>query len=85
MSWAFLVFVFCGPDSVWRYSELIEMVPVLYLYSILRRAFFLRVWSVCQFGVILWRFYGGSVMVSFGDPTCCSPLDLLEGSVGIPN
>ena len=31
-----------------RYSELIEMVPVLYLYSILRRAFFL--W-VCQFSV----------------------------------
>ena len=36
----------CGPDSVGRYSELIEMVPALYLYSILRRAFFLR---DCQF------------------------------------
>ena len=27
------------------------MVPVLYLYSILRRAFFLRVWRVDQFSV----------------------------------
>ena len=30
-----------------------------------------------------------SVMVSVGDPTCCSPLDFLEGShtfgVGIPD
>ena len=51
MSWVFLVFVFRGPDSVGRYSELIEMVPVLYLYSILRRAFFQRVWRVGQFSV----------------------------------
>ena len=33
---------------------------------------------------------GGSVMVTVGDPMCCSPLDLLEGShtyggVGIPD
>ena len=35
MSWVFLVYVFRGPDSVGRYSELIEMVPVLYLYSVL--------------------------------------------------
>ena len=34
-----------------RYSELIEMVHVLYLYSLLRRAFFLRIWRVCQFSV----------------------------------
>ena len=34
-----------------RYSELIEMVPVLYLHSILRRAFFLRIWRVGQFSV----------------------------------
>ena len=40
------MFVFGGLDSVERYSELIEMVPVLYLYSILRRAFFLWVWMV---------------------------------------
>ena len=51
MPWVFLVFVFRGPDSVGKYSELIEMVPVLYLYSILRRAFFLRVWKVGQFSV----------------------------------
>ena len=47
----FLVFVFRGPDGVGRYSELIEMFPVLYLYSILRRAFFLQVWRVCQFSL----------------------------------
>ena len=51
MSWVFPVFVFRGPDSVGRYSELIEMVPVLYLYSVLRRTFFLRVWKVGQFSV----------------------------------
>ena len=51
MSWVFLVYVFRGPDSVGKYSELIEMVPVLYLYSLLRRAFFLRVWGVYQFSV----------------------------------
>ena len=55
MSWVFLLFVFRRPDSVGhcvgRYSELIEMAPVLYLYSILRRAFFLRVWKVGQFSV----------------------------------
>ena len=51
MSWVFLVFVFCGPDRVGRYSELIEMLPVLYLHSILRRAFFLRIWRVGQFSV----------------------------------
>ena len=51
MSWAFLVFVFCGSDGVGRYSELIEKVPVLYLYSILRRAFFLWVWRVDQFSL----------------------------------
>ena len=33
---------------MWRYNELIEVVPVLYLYSILRLAFFLQ---VCQFSV----------------------------------
>ena len=31
MSWIFLMFVFCGLDNVGRYSELIEMVPVLYI------------------------------------------------------
>ena len=35
MSWVFIVFVFHGPDSVGRYSEVIEMVPVSYLYSML--------------------------------------------------
>ena len=35
----FLVFVFHGTDGVGRYSELIEMVPVLYLYSLLRPCF----------------------------------------------
>ena len=49
MSWVFVAFVLRGPDSVGRYSELIEMVPVLYLYSILSHAFFLWIWRVGQF------------------------------------
>ena len=52
MSWVFLVFVSCGPDSVGRYSELIEMVSVLYLYSILRRPLFLHVWRVGQWQIV---------------------------------
>ena len=35
------MFVFRGPDSVGRYSELIEMVPGLYLYSTLAEVCFL--------------------------------------------